>query len=115
MVNVKDSATSGLLAHGQREGMEAGGSSGHPAAPPFKFDGSFVAGHGSTENMQKTGFMPQKEEKGELSLGLMVMSGWKSKDYSAPVEESVSLVGKSTVLPETPQGVSYPRLLGLVR
>ena len=46
--------------------------------------------------MEKTALVPEKEEKGELSLGLMVTSGWKSKDYSAPAEESVSLVGKST-------------------
>ena len=34
------------------------------------------------------------EEKGELSMGPMVSSGWKSKDYSVPIEEFVSLVGK---------------------
>ena len=62
------------------EGMEAGGSSGHPATPQFKFGGSFIAGHGSIEDMGKTALVPQKEEKGELSLGPMVMSGWESKD-----------------------------------
>ena len=36
VVSVKDSVTSGLLAHGSMEGMEAGGSSGQPAAPQFK-------------------------------------------------------------------------------
>ena len=30
-----------------------------------------------------TCLVPPKEEKGELSMGLMVMSGEKSKDYSA--------------------------------
>ena len=40
---VKDSVTSGLFAHGSMEGMEAGGSSGQPVAPQFKFGGSFVA------------------------------------------------------------------------
>ena len=54
------------------------------------------------------------EEKGGLSMGPMISSGWKPKDYSAPVEESVSLVGKSTGMPEAISGVSYPRLLGLV-
>ena len=85
----------------QWRGREASGSSGHPAAPQFTFGGSFVAGHGSTEDMEKTALVPEKEEKGELSLGPMVMSGWKSKDYSALAEESVLLVGKSTVLPES--------------
>ena len=58
--------------------------------------------------MGKTALMPQKEEKGKLSLDLMVTSGWKSKDYSAPTEESVSLVGKSTVFPETTLGGCTP-------
>ena len=98
-VSVKDSVTSGLLAHGSMEGREAGRSSRHPAAPQFTFSGSFVASHGITEKMGKTAIVPEKEEKGELSLGPMVTSGWTSKDYSAPAEESVSLVGKSTVLP----------------
>ena len=107
-VSVKDSVTSGLLAHGSMEGREAGGSSGHPTAPPFTFGGSFVAGHGDTDDMGKTALCHKKKKKGELSLGLMVTSGWKSKDYSAPVEESVSLVGKSTVLPETTSGGFAP-------
>ena len=43
----------------------------------------------------------------------MVTSGWKSKDYSAPTEESVSLVGKSTVLPETTSGGFAPHTAGV--
>ena len=39
------------------------------------------------------------EEKGGLSMGPMVTSGWESKDYSAPAKETVSLVGKSTGMP----------------
>ena len=95
------------------EGMEAGGSNGHPMTPQFKFGGSFIAGHGSTEDMGKTALMPQKEEKGGLSLGLMVTSGWESKDYSAPVEESVSLVGKSTGMPGTTSGGVAPHIAGV--
>ena len=45
-------------------------------------------------------------------MGPMGMSGWKSEDYLASVEESVSLVGKSTGMPEASSGVSYPILLG---
>ena len=44
------------------------------------------------------------EEKGGLSMGPMVSLGWKLKDYSAPVEEFVSLVGKSTGMPEATSG-----------
>ena len=115
VVSVKDSVTSGLPAHGSLEGMEAGGSSGHPAAPQFKFTWGHTAEDGSTEDVGKTALVPPKEEKGELLMGLMVVSGWKSKDYSAPTEESVSMVGKSTGMPETTSGGLHPRLLGLVR
>ena len=95
------------------EGTEAGGLSGHPATPQFTFGGSFTAGHGSTEDMGKTALVPQKKEKGELSLGPMVMSGWESKDYSVPVEESISLVGKSTGMPVTTLGVVAPHTAGV--
>ena len=53
------------------------------------------------------------EEKGELSMGPMVSSGWKSKDYSVPVEESVSLVGKSTGMPEATSGGFVPQTAGV--
>ena len=72
-----------------------------------------MAGNGSIENVGKTTLIPPKEEKGELSLGLMVMSGWKSKDYSAPTEKSVSLVGKSTRMPETTSGGFAPQIVGV--
>ena len=101
MVSVKDSVTSGLPAHGSLEGMEAGGSSGHLATPQFKFTWGHAAEDGSTEDVGKMALVPPKAKKGELSMGPMVMSGGKSKDYSSPVEESVSLVGKSMGMPET--------------
>ena len=105
---MKDSVTSGPPAHGHGEGVEASGSTGRQAVPKSKFGGSFVAGDGSTENVGKTALLPPKEEKGELSLGLMVTSGWKLKDYSASVEESVLMVGKSMGMPETTLGGFAP-------
>ena len=81
--------------------------------PEFKFGGSFMAGHGSTEEMGKTALVPQKEEKGELSMGPMVTSGEKSKDYSASIDESVSLVGKSTGMPMTTSGGFAPQTAGV--
>ena len=45
------------------------------------------------------------EEKGEMSMGPMVTSGCKSKDYLTPVEETISLVGKSTGMPKATSGV----------
>ena len=93
--------------------MEASGSTGQPAVPEFKFGGSFMAGDGSTKNVGKTALVPPKEEKVELSLGPMVTSGWQSKDYSAPVEESVSLVGKFTGMLETTSGGCAPQTAGV--
>ena len=72
-----------------------------------------MAGDVSTENAGKTALVPQKEEKGELSMGLMVTSGDKSKDYSAPAKESVSLVGKSTGMPATTSGGFTPHTAGV--
>ena len=74
--------------------MEAGGSNGHPMTPQFTW------GH-ATEDVGKTALMPPKAEKGELLMGPTVMSGGKSKNYSTPIEESISLVGKSMGMPET--------------
>ena len=106
--SAKDSVTSGLPARGHGEGVEASGLTGQPAVPKFKFGGSFMAGDISTKNMAKTALVPPKEEKGELSMGPMVTSGEKSKDYSALAEESVSLVGKSTGMPVTTSGGFAP-------
>ena len=53
------------------------------------------------------------EEKGGLFMGSMVMSGWESKDYSTPVEETVSLVGKSTGMPIATSGGFVPQTAGV--
>ena len=47
------------------------------------------------------------------SFKRMVASGGKAKDYSAPAEESISLVGKSTGMPETPSGGCAPQTAGV--
>ena len=93
--------------------MEAGGSSGQLAVPKFKFGGSFIASDGSTEDVGKTALVPPKEEKGKLSMGLIMTSGWKSKDYSTPTKKSLSLVGKSTGMPETTSGGFPPQTDGV--
>ena len=63
---------------------------------------------------KKTAPMASKtEEKGELSMGPMVTSGWQSKDYSVLVEEFVSLVGKSTGMPGATLGGFVPQTVGV--
>ena len=52
------------------------------------------------------------EEKGEMLMGPMVTSAWKSMDYSAPIEETISLVDKSTGMLETTSGGFVTQLLG---
>ena len=53
------------------------------------------------------------EEKGEISMGPMISSAWTSQDYSVPIEESVSLVGKSTGMPGTTSGGFAPQTAGV--
>ena len=73
-----------------------------------KFHGHDV----STEDVGKTALVPQKEEKGELSMGPMVTSGWV-EGLLGPAEESVSLVGKSTGMPATTSGGFAPHTAGV--
>ena len=76
---MKDSVTSGLPTQGYGEGVEASGSSGRPMIPEFKFAGSFMAGDGGAEDVEKRTFAPHKEEqKGKLSMDPLVESSWKS-------------------------------------
>ena len=72
VVNVKDAVTSGLLAHGPVEGMEAGGSSERPGMPKFKSIEGYVAEDVGTKEVGKMAFVPQNPEKGRLSIGSMV-------------------------------------------
>ena len=72
--------------------------------PQFKFALSHVAKDENTDDVGKTALLPPKSERREVSMDLIVMSGWKSEDYSAPAKESVSLVGKSMGLPKTTSG-----------
>ena len=69
MASVKDLVTSGLFAHGSMEGMEVSGSSGHPMTPQFKFGGSFIVGHGSTEDMGKNDTRATKRRKRGAVIG----------------------------------------------
>ena len=46
-------------------------------------------------------------------MGSMVMSGWESKDYSTPIEETLSLVGKSMGMPTATSGGFVPQIAGV--
>ena len=107
---MKDSVTSGLPRKPPMPGAEASGF-GEPLMPSSKIythDGEDIV----TE--KKTAPMASKtEEKGELSMGPMISSAWMSKDYSVPVEESVSLVGKSMGMAGTTSGGFAPQTAGV--
>ena len=50
---------------------------------------------GDTEEEEKMAPMAKEtKQKWKLLMGPMVASSWLSKDYSAPTEETISLVGK---------------------
>ena len=73
-----------------------------------------MAGDGGTEDVKKTAPAANKtEEKGEMSMGPMITSRWKSKDYSAPAEETISLVGKSMGMSEATLGGFIPQTAGV--
>ena len=58
---------------------------------------------------KKTALAANKtEEKEGMSMGPMVTSRWKSKDYLAPIEETISLVGKSMGMLEATLGDFVP-------
>ena len=98
--------TSGLPLKQPRVDANASGS-GELLMPPSK-----VYTHDGEDIVIKKKMAPatsKTEEKGELSIGPMISSAWKSKDYSVPVEESVSLVGKSTGMPGTTSGGFPPQ------
>ena len=107
---MKDSVTSGLLPKWPIEGAEASGFCEQPMPSPKVYT------HGGEDIVIEKKMAPaanKTEEKGELSMGPMVSSAWKSKDYLVPVEESVSLVGKSTGMPETISGGFVPQTVGV--
>ena len=61
--------------------------------------------------MEETAFVLKKtKQKGKLSMDPMVESSWKPKDYSALVEQTISLVGKSTGMLEVTSGGFTPQI-----
>ena len=107
---MKDSVTPGILLRPPIPGAKASGS-GEPLIPSSK-----VYAHGGEDTVIKTKTAPaasKTEEKGEISMGPMISSARTSKDYSVPVEESVSLVGKSTGMPGTTSGGFAPQTAGV--
>ena len=109
---MKDSVTSGIPRRPPILGVEASGS-GEPLIPSSK-----VYAHGGEDTIIKTKTAPvasKTEEKGGLSIGHMVSSGWQSKGYSVPVEDSVSLVGKSMETPEATSGGFVPQSVGVAK
>ena len=116
VASVKDSVTSKLPAQGHKEGMEASGLSRRPTTPEFKFAESFMAGDGGGEEVEKTAFVPHKEErKGKLSQDPRVETSWKLTDFLGPAKELISLVGKSTGMPNNTSGCFVPQIAGLVK
>ena len=114
-MSVKDSVTLGLPAHGFTKGMEVGGSSGHLVTPKFKLAEGEVAIDADTNEMGKMAFVPFNPEKGKMSMGRMVGSGWKSMGSSTPTGETILLVGKSTGMPDATSGGFAPQTTGVAK
>ena len=66
------------------------------------------------KDVKKTAFVPKKtKQKGKLSMNPILESSWKSTDYLAPTEESISFVGKSKGMMSTTSGVFVPQTVGV--
>ena len=106
---MKDSITFGLPSKRPSVGGEANDSSGQPMLSVM--DESKVYAQEGEDIVIDKKMVPttkQTEEKGGMSMGPMVTSGWESKDYLAPGKETISLVGKSMGMPEATLGGFAP-------
>ena len=74
-----------------------------------------MAGDGGAEERKGTAFVaPKEEQKGKLSIDPMVEGvPWMSTYFSAPAEESISLVGKSTGMPSATLRGFAPESVGI--
>ena len=81
--------------------------------PKFKFARSSMARDGGTEEVKEIAFAPPKIKKRRLSMDPVVDSSRKSTDYSAPTEESISLVGKSIGMSSATSRGFTPQTVGV--
>ena len=109
VASVKDSVASGLPSHEQNLGVEASGSGGilvWSSIEQFRVYGQ-KAGNDAKE-VEKMAFVPFNPRKRKMSMDPMVKTSWQSKEYSAPTEQLVSLVGKSAGMLGTTLGGFAP-------
>ena len=111
---MKDSMTSGLPSKWPSVGGEANGSSGQPMLSVMDKSKVYAQEGEDIVIEKKMALVANKiEEREGLPMGPMVMSGWKSTDYLAPVEETILLVGKSTGMLEATAGDFVPQTIGV--
>ena len=107
--NVKDSVTSGLSTRGSM-GEVVGFGGG-----PTMWDVELIKVYAIEEDTkeQKIALVVSKnEEKGKLRMDSLIEALWPHKEHSAPMEETVSLVGNLQKCQGPPQWFLHPRLLG---
>ena len=112
--NVKDSLTSGLPSKRPNVSGEASGSGEQPMLLVMGESKVYARDGANIVIEKKTAFVANKTgEKGGMSMGPIVMSRWKSKDYSAPIEETISMVDKSMGMLEATSGGFAPQTTGV--
>ena len=87
-------------------GGEASGSGGCPVPSTVKW--TKVYERGLVTLMKRKNWHLWPDQKGKLTMDPLVESSWRFKEHSTPIEETVSLVGKSTDMPGTTSGSFVP-------
>ena len=99
---------------GQEGGVEASGFGGHPTITDTKLTEEYMAEVDSTENMEKTAFLPQKtEQKGKFLMNPMVNLHGSRRTTRPPLKKQSRWWGNLWECRRSPRGVSHPKLLGL--
>ena len=111
---MKDFVTSGLPYKWPTMGGEASGSGGQPMLSVMDELKVYTQEGEDIVIEKKMALVANKtEEKGGMSMGPMITSGWESKVYSALEKETISLVGKSTGMPKATLGGFISQTVGV--
>ena len=111
---MKDSVTSKLPSKEQNVGGEASGFGGELALSTMGQTEVYMLVGGDNEEEEKISPMAKEtKRKWKLLMDPMVETSWRSKNYSAPIVEKMSLVGNMVEMPGTTSGSFAHQTIGV--